>query len=355
MPQQNDPQNTSSKDLSFHRKVWTTVAIVAFTVIMLLLIKATFSVFLLLLAGSLIAIFFRGLSSKIKQITKWKEGLCVAISIISTLLIMAVLFWFIGAKVQTQAVELMDTLPKAFEKTKAWLNESSIGASFLDKVLSKESLDKAQGFLQSFFKSSFGVLGDLYVVLFIGIFFTLSPQIYTKGIVQTIPIQGQQKAKQVLGKLGEQLRKWLKGKLFSMLIIFILTAIGLAIIGIPLWLVLALLAGLLSFIPNFGPLFALIPAVLVALLQSPQTALLVAGLYILIQFIESNFITTAIQKNLTNMPPALILIAQLFMGVLTGGWGLVLATPVTLIVIVLVQQLYIKNRSQDSKQSAAKS
>lgn len=353
MPQKIDPHNTSSKDTGFQRKVWTTVAIVAFTVIMLLLIKTTFNVFLLLLAGCLIAIFFRGLSSKIQAITKWKEGLSVAISIIGTLLIVAAMLWLIGAKVQTQAVELMDTLPKAFEQTKAWLNESSIGASFLDKVLSKESLDKAQGFLQSFFKSSFGVLGDLYVVLFIGIFFTVSPQTYTKGIVQTIPTQGQQKAQQVLGKLGEQLRQWLKGKFFSMLIIFILTAIGLAIIGIPLWLVLALLAGLLSFIPNFGPLLALIPAVLVALLQSPQTALLVAGLYILIQFVESNFITTAIQKNLINMPPALILIAQLFMGVLSGGWGLVLATPVTVIIIVLVQQLYIKNRSEHSKQSPA--
>jgi len=208
--------------------------------------------------------------------------------------------------------------------------------------------------LQQFFQSTFGVLGDVYVVLFIGIFFTISPQTYTNGIVQIIPVQGQQKAQQVLDELGEQLRKWLKGKLLSMLVIFILTAIGLAIIGIPLWLVLALLAGLISFIPNFGPLLALIPAVLVALLESPQTALLVAGLYILIQFIESNFITTAIQKKLINMPPALILIAQLFMGALAGGWGLVLATPVILIIIVLVQELYIKNRSNPSEQGSSK-
>jgi len=131
-----------------------------------------------------------------------------------------------------------------------------------------------------------------------------------------------------------------------MFVVFVLTAIGLAIIGMPFWLVLALLAGLISFIPNFGPLIALIPAVLVALMQSPETALLVVGLYILIQFIESNFITTLVQQKLLNMPPAIIIIAQLLMGALTGGWGLVLATPLTVIVIILVQELYLKNRSR---------
>ena len=76
-------------------------------------------------------------------------------------------------------------------------------------------------------------------------------------------------------------------------------------------------------------------------------SLLVIGLYVLIQFIESNFITTTIQKKLINMPPALIMIGQLFMGSLTGAWGLVLATPIVLIVIILVQELYIRGREEN--------
>ena len=343
-----DPEDTSTTDLDFQKKVWTTVAIVALTIVLLLFIHTTFSVLLLVLAGSLIAIYFRTLSSIIQRKTKWKEGISVAISIISTLLVVAALFWLIGAKVQTQLIELLDTLPKTIETAKARLNDTSMGELIIDKVTSQESMEKAQTFAGQFFRSTFGVLGDLYVILFIAIFFTISPQTYTNGIIQLIPLQGQKKAQQVFIKLGEQLRDWLKGKLFSMLVVFILTAIGLAIIGIPLWLVLALLAGLLSFIPNFGPLIALIPALLIGLMQSPQTALWVAGLYIAIQFIESNFITTFIQQKLINMPPALILIAQLFMGATIGGWGLVLATPVTLIVIILVQELYIKKRSKQS-------
>ncbi len=127
-------------------------------------------------------------------------------------------------------------------------------------------------------------------------------------------------------------------------IVFILTAIGLAIIGIPIWLVLALMAGLLNFIPNFGPLIAMIPAVLVAFLQGPTTALWVAALYIIVQVAESNFITPTVQHKLIDIPPALVILAQLFIGALTGGWGLVLATPLIVIIIVMVQELYIRNK-----------
>ncbi len=345
MQQNNEPQINSENNPSFQKKVWIATGILALAIIVLFLLKATFNVFLLVLAGTLIAIFFRGLSNLIQRKTKWKEGICAAISIVGTLLIVAGLFWLIGAKVQEQITELMETLPKTIDNAKANLNESSIGEKIVDKLSSKNSMDKAQVFAGQFFQSTFGVFGDIYVILFIGIFFTISPKTYTEGMVQLIPPNGQEKADQVLDKLGAQLLNWLKGKLFSMFVVFVLTAIGLAIIGIPLWLVLALLAGLISFIPNFGPLIALIPALLVALMQSPQTAALVAGLYILIQFIESNFITTLVQKKLLNMPPALIIIAQLLMGALTGAWGLVLATPLTVIVIVLVQELYLKNRS----------
>ncbi len=345
MQEKNEPKIDSENKPTFQNKVWITVGILSFTLIVFLIFKATFGVILLVFAGTLIAIFFRGISNFIQRKTKWKESICVAISILGTLLIVAGLFWLIGSKVQDQIAILMETLPKTIDNLKVKLNNSLIGENILDNISSICSIDKVQSFAGEFFQSTFGVFGDIYVILFIGIFITISPQTYTKGMVHLIPIKGQKQAEQVLDKLGKQLRNWLKGKLFSMFVVFVLTAIGLAIIGMPLWLVLALLAGLISFIPNFGPLLALIPAVLVALMQSLETAALVAGLYILIQFIESNFITTLVQKKLLNMPPALIIIAQLLMGGLTGAWGLVLATPITVIVIVLVQELYLKNRS----------
>ena len=337
-----DHYNTEEQ-YSYVKKVWVTVGIVVLTLICLGLVGATFNVFLLIFAGILIAVFFRGLSGLIERKTKWKEDICVYISILSTLVFVAGFFWLIGAQIQTQVEELSDTIPKTFEKLREQLEGNKFGDRVIESATSKDTSDKLQTFAGKFFTSTFGVFGDLYVVLFIGLFITVSPKTYINGVVVLVPESGQKKAREIFKNLGEQLRKWIKGKLLSMFVVFVMTAIGLAILGMPLWLVLALTAGLLSFVPNFGPILALIPAVLVALMQSPQTAMYVAGLYILIQFIESNFITTLIQKKMIDMPPALIISAQMVLGALTGSWGLLLSTPLTAVLIVIIQQLYLKS------------
>jgi predicted PurR-regulated permease PerM len=72
-------------------------------------------------------------------------------------------------------------------------------------------------------------------------------------------------------------------------------------------------------------------------MQGPTTAALVAGLYISVQVAESNFITPIVQQKPINIPQALIIIAQLLISPLTGGWRLVLATLLMVILIVLVQ------------------
>ena len=336
----------NNKEYSFPQKVWITAGVLALIVIVIWLLKATFNVLLLILAGILIAVLLRGLAGLIERKTKWKHSVSLTVSILGAVIILLLLFWLIGAKVQTQAQELSKTLPSTIENAKNQLNQSTVGQNIVQKVSSPETQKQAQGFAKSFFKSTFGVLGDLYVVLFLGIFFTVGSREYEKGLVALVPKKGKQQAYQVLEKTGENLKQWLKGQLFAMLVVFILTAIGLAIIGIPLWLVLALIAGLLNFIPNFGPMIAMVPAVLVGLMESPAKAGFVAGLYILVQVAESNFITPMVQKKLIDTPPAMIIVAQLLMTSLTGGWGIVLSIPFFVIIMTFIQELYVKK--QDS-------
>lgn len=343
MPQQTTP----SKEYSFPQKVWIAGGILALIVVIVLLLRNTFSILLLILAGALIAVYFRGLSSLIERKTKWKSSLSLAISISGTLIFIILLFWLIGAKVQSQLTELSETLPATVENAKTQLGKSAVGQKIVTWASSPQAEDGAKKVASTFFSTTFGVLGDIYVIFFLGIFFTASPQLYKKGMVQLVPPQGRTKATNILNKIGDSLKKWMKGQLFAMLVVFVLTATGLLIIGVPMWLALALIAGILNFIPNFGPLIAMIPAVLVALTISPATAGIVAGLYILIQTVESNIITPAVQKKLINIPPALIIIAQLLAGTLTGGWGIVLALPLMIIIMILVNELYVKNINKE--------
>ncbi len=157
---------------------------------------------LLVLAGALIAVFFRGLSDLICRKTHWKNGICVAISVIGTLLLLAALFWLMGTKIQSQVTQLSETLPTTIENAKAQISKNPIGQKIIEKATSPESMKKARGVAKTFFKSTFGVLGDMYVVLFIGIYFTVSPNVYKKGLVKLVPEKGRSKANDVLDNLG---------------------------------------------------------------------------------------------------------------------------------------------------------
>jgi predicted PurR-regulated permease PerM len=92
-----------------------------------------------------------------------------------------------------------------------------------------------------------------------------------------------------------------------------------------------------------------VPAVLLGLVDSTQTAIIVAALYILIQTLESNVITPTIQRRMINLPPALLIISQLLMGTLSGALGIILATPMLAIIMVLVEELYTKENNREDE------
>ncbi len=174
-------ENLQQSGNSYTKRVWIKGGIYALIVVLLLLIKATFGVLLLILAGTLIAVFFQGLSGLICRKTKWKSGICLTISVLGTLLIFSALVWLIGSKIANQVSLLSDTLPQTIEKAKATLSQNAIGKKIVEKATAPGTMQKAQAVAKSFFKTTFGVFGDLYSILFIGIFLTVSPRFIKRG------------------------------------------------------------------------------------------------------------------------------------------------------------------------------
>jgi predicted PurR-regulated permease PerM len=237
-------------------------------------------------------------------------------------------------------VLVSDTLPNTVNNVKAKLGESSIGRKILE--YSNKNSDKMFMTAQRFFSTSFGVLGNIYIILFLSIFFTAQPSLYKDGIIKLMPPNKRNLAKCVIDRVSLALKGWLKGMMLSMVLIFIMIGTGLTIMGIPVALVLALIVGILKLIPNFGSLAAMIPGVLLALTVSVNTAIATALLYMISQTIVSNIVTPLIQKRMINTPPALTIIAQVIMGSLCGALGVILAVPLLAILIILVDELYVK-------------
>jgi predicted PurR-regulated permease PerM len=215
---------------------------------------------------------------------------------------------------------------------------------------------------ESFFRSAgnvagdvltavFGVLGDLLVVAGLGLFFALNPRRYMNGVLKLVPRVRRERAFEVLQEVGGKLQWWFVGQLCSMCTIGVLTFIALTIIGVPMALTLALIAGLANFIPNFGPLIAGTPAVLVALAPEGDGggALNVARAgwvilaYVIVQFMEGWVITPFFQAKAVELPPALLVLSQVFLALLLGPLGLIFATPIVVASLVLVRMLYVED------------
>jgi predicted PurR-regulated permease PerM len=188
-----------------------------------------------------------------------------------------------------------------------------------------------------------GAVGNVAIVVLLAIYLASEPRFYSEGFVRLFPIPRRQRVTEILHQVYETLRWWLIGKFGSMLFIGFLTWIGLSILGVPIALTLALLAGLLSFIPNFGPIISAVPALLIAFVDSPITAVYVLILYIGVQIIESNVVTPLIERETVELPPALTVVFQLGLGTLVGGLGLVLATPLLAMIVVVVQLAYLQD------------
>lgn len=342
MPENETP--SSKQQLSFSKKVWITGGIFSLIIVLLLLFKTLFGVLLLSLAGILLAVYFRGFGNMLHRKLHWPSKLCIFLSVFINILLVGGFFWFVGARLQQQISQLSDTLPQTMQHLKEQLSQSDIGSKVLSSLNSASNSIKVESIAKRFFSGTFGVLSDLYVVLLFAMFFTADPLLYRRGIIHLLPVKAKAKGDKLLDGLNDVLKKWLKAQIIGFFFIAVFTGIGLWIVGMPLILTLALIAGILNFIPNFGPLIALIPAVLLALMQGPSTALIVAGIYTGVQIIQSAVTQPIIQKKMVSLPPALTIFAQVAFGILAGFWGVLLATPIVAIVLKIVNSLYVENQ-----------
>lgn len=335
---------------SFPRRVLVAVLVVA----AFLLVVYMAQVMLLLFAGVLLAVFLDGLASYLSARTPLGHGLALAVVGVVLIGLLVLFGWLAGPDIVEQIAQLGERIPVAITRVRAWLGQHSWGQSLLERLRSPEDLlsslpisGSTVGQITGAFSAAVTSVVNTLIVLFLGIYLAIDPRLYIDGVVRLVRPERRQRAGEVVQQLGRALRLWLLGRLASMTVIGVLTAIGLLIAGVPLALTLGLIAGVLSFIPYIGPILSVVPAGLIALSESPTTMLYALIVYGAVQLLESYLITPVIERQVVSIPPALLIFAQLLLGVLMGLLGVLLATPLTVAIIVLVQMLYIEDELGD--------
>lgn len=341
--------STTESNREFTKRVLIIVAIVMLAVILVWMLTYIFDVVLLLFAGILLAIFLRGLADLSRRYTRLSEGLSVLLVSLILLVILGGAIALLAPSVAEQVRHLRDELPKSAQQVSTYISQFGWGRAIIeqmpstDEIMQKVDAATVLSRVGGYFSSTVGALGNFFIVILLAIYLATEPRFYAEGLTKLFPKGMRLRTHEVLAEIGDTLSWWLIGKVASMLFIGLLTWVGLYILGVPLSLTLGLIAGLLSFIPNFGPIFSAVPAILLGFIDSPIKALYVLILFIIVQIIESNVVTPMIERRTVELPPALTIIAQLALGVLIGGLGLVLATPLLAFIMVLVQMVYIQD------------
>lgn len=198
-------------------------------------------------------------------------------------------------------------------------------------------------FLFPIVSSIFGAVGGLVLVLFIAMYIGAQPGLYKEGILHLVPHRSRERAKEVVETLAVTLRQWLIARLIAMVLIGTLTGCALALLKVRGAAALGVLAGLLEFVPFFGPIVSAVPALGIALLDSPQKALYVLILYLVMQQLEGNVITPLLLERRLDIPPVLTVVAVAALGVVFGVIGMLIAEPLLAAVLVTTKMLYVND------------
>ncbi len=302
-------------------------------------------VFLLIFAGLLLGVLLDGIAELVSRLTKFSRGWSMTVTILGITAAFVVIIDLAAPGITYQIRSLQIELPKAISQIQAYLGQYGWGRSVLQhsgtmgnlKILayggsSPELVSRVTGALTL----TAGIVVRIVVVMVLGIYSAAEPSIYRLGFLRLFTRRDSEQIEAILRAVHLRMWWWLISVSGSMISLTILAFIGLKILDIPLALTLALLTGLITFIPNFGAFLSAIPPVLIGLMQSPDKALAVIVLYVIIQFLEADLITPLIQRQTIRMPPVVGISAQLTFGLLFGFLGLLLAAPLVASVLAIL-------------------
>ena len=205
-------------------------------------------------------------------------------------------------------------------------------------------------FASGLFLKIFDVIGGfvaLSVVLVLSFYMTSQEHVVQRALTFVTPKRYEGYINHLITRIQHQIGKWLRAQLILSFIIFVLSYVGLTILGVDYALTLALVAALTEFVPVVGPILGAIPAAFIALNQSPWLALWVIILYLVIQRLENDLLVPKVMQHTVGLNPLISIIALLIGAKLAGVVGALLAIPVTTAIGVVVSDFFGETEKEE--------
>nr|WP_294168704.1 AI-2E family transporter [uncultured Sphingomonas sp.] len=327
---------------SFERKVFRGAVIVLATAAAAYVLWVLVDVLLLLFACTLVALILLTITNAVRRHSRLPFGPALALSMLGLLGLIAGAFTFFGATMQGEFAELAQRLPLAWADVQARLQSSATGAAMLERARglapSGQTLVNAA---TTALAAVGGALSGLAIVLVGGLYLAAQPTLYAGGLLRLVPTRSRTPVAETLDAITVSLRNWLKGQALGMLFVGVATGLGLWLVGVPAAWAIGLVAGLAEFVPYLGIFVAGIPAIVLGFGQGTNTGLWTIGVLLAVQQIQGNLVMPLLQNRMVDLPPAVTIFGIIAAGILFGVAGVLLATPLTIVVLVLVRRVYL--------------
>ena len=290
-------------------------------------------VVLLVFAAIVVAVVVTAIVDWLK--VKWKVSNRVAFTVIlsAATVLIALAIWLTGPSIINQFADLHSDLPQAFRQLIVRINDYSWGRWLLAEWSGYSQLsgtiNSALTRIGGIVVTTASVIAGIVLIGFIGLYLAAEPKLYFSGIQRATPKRYLPTLNACAEAAVTNLRWWVLSQSLSMVAVGTIVALGLWILGVPLPGTLGVIAAVLTFIPNVGPILSVVPAVLLAVAISPAKGMLTILLFLLVHFLEGNIITPFLEWRIVRLPPALTMSAQLLLAVIAGPLGLALAAPLT--------------------------
>jgi len=340
------------------------VGIVLFAALLLFAWSFAATLFLIF-AGMLLGVALNAMSNLLGRLVNLPHALRLAVVCLALAGLLSGIVVLGGNTIAKQATVLSNTIKSQLGNVKTFLEEHGVDTSYLDftsasqtataegaaaaatpgtspahNLPSAGTLASSGGAIVSqtlkVLLGTVSVVGNFFIVLFLGLAFAAQPSVYRTGLLFMAPAKHRARATVIVDRIGDTLERWLIAQIITMAAVFLVTWIGLAIIGIDSSFILGIQAGLLAFIPTVGAILAGLIVVLASLASGWIAGLSAFILFLGVHAMESYVLTPIIQRQALDIPPATLFAFQILLGVVFGIWGLALALPLMAIAKVMI-------------------
>ncbi len=250
-----------------------------------------------------------------------------------------------------QILELVSNFPNIFSNVKDWtqnlfdnLDSTIFNVDNIEKGITSKLDDMSNSLSTSlpsliinFLTSAVSYIGTFIMGLIIGFFLLLSCNNLGNTLLDLVPKKFKNTTSELCYKINQSLRNYVNGALIDAFIVFAVSTLAFALIGLKAPIIFGLFCGVTNVIPYIGPYIGGAPAVIVGFSQGTGVGVAVLVAVIIIQMIEGNVLQTLIISKTTKLNPVTIIIGLLIFGYFFGIVGMLLSTPIIGVIKVIIK------------------